>query len=209
MTSLTFSSFSSSSASSSSSSSSSSSFVLFCILLVASFYFLGNVARHLDTAAASPDGSRCRLPHASALTSGRGALFRFPFPLPARPTRNNFIKRATALFQASSAPSTPSVDEQLPLAPEVTRVLPASGSMSASRSRLVQELLEQNSAILHKMKDRSSSVHSYPEEEVQEAGTGGASEQAAAFRHPFPRHINKTPKDAVVKLGLYHSPQKY
>ena len=81
--------------------------------------------------------------------------------------------------------------------------------MSASRSRLVQELLEQNSAILHKMKDRSSSVHSYPEEEVQEAGTGGASEQAAAFRHPFPRHINKTPKDAVVKLGLYHSPQKY
>lgn len=110
--------------------------------------------------------------------------------------------------KASSAPSTPSADEQLPLTPEVARVLPASASMSASRSRLVQELLEQNSAILHKMKDRPPSVFSYPEAETQETGSS-ASSQPVPFRHPFPRQMNKTPKDAVVKLGLYNSPQKY
>jgi len=111
-------------------------------------------------------------------------------------------------LQASSAPSTPSADKQLPLTPEVNRALPSLASISTSRSRLVQELLEQNSAILHKLKDRSQSVHSYSAE-VQETAESGASDHTATFRHPFPRQMNKTPKDTAVKLGLYHSPQKY
>ena len=127
-------------------------------------------------------------------------------------------------FQAYSAPSTPSGDEELPISrrnnsttsqwPSVAAEpslkaaepsLKASGStsMTTSRSRLVQELLEQNSAILHKLKDRSESVHAYPEGEPQD------SSGVAPFRHPFPRQINKSPKEVGVKLGLYNSQQKY
>jgi len=139
-----------------------------------------------------------RRPSASSQSSG--TRLRLP---PAR-----IVTTHPSGSKASSAPSTPSADKQLPLTPEVNRALPSLASISTSRSRLVQELLEQNSAILHKLKDRSQSVHSYSAE-VQETAESGASDHTATFRHPFPRQMNKTPKDTAVKLGLYHSPQKY
>jgi len=144
------------------------------------------------SATSQPPGPRLRLP---------------PTRIPTHPSSS----------KAYSAPSTPSGDEELPISrrnnsttsqwPSVAAEpsLKASGStsMTTSRSRLVQELLEQNSAILHKLKDRSESVHAYPEGEPQD------SSGVAPFRHPFPRQINKSPKEVGVKLGLYNSQQKY
>ena len=75
--------------------------------------------------------------------------------------------------------------------------------MSASRSRLVQELLQQNSAILQKLKDRSEPLPVNPQAEDDCAA------DATNHHHPLPRPPSESAKDASVKLGLYESPQKF
>lgn len=80
-----------------------------------------------------------------------------------------------------------------------------SGSMTASRSRLVQELLEQNSAMLQKLKDRSTTDERDEEPERSDVSTH-------LTHHPFPTRqpAGRPPKDVAVKLGLYSAPpQKY
>lgn len=100
--------------------------------------------------------------------------------------------------------------------------------MTANRSRLVQELLEQNSAMLQKLKDRSEVVNdpsSVLPGDVSELNISGDNRQHQPSRknssnstsntqtthhHPFPRHhVSRPPNDVTVKLGLYNSPQKY
>lgn len=100
--------------------------------------------------------------------------------------------------------------------------------MTANRSRLVQELLEQNSAVLQKLKDRTEVTHGDLPVELLERSTevtmtdgnqqnkisnwtnNRNNSDISIHHHPFPRHNpEKRPKDVTVKLGLYNSPQKY
>jgi hypothetical protein len=105
-------------------------------------------------------------------------------------------------------------------------------AITVNRSRLVQELLEQNSAMLLKLKDRPEVTTSEPSSVSLGADTVGPvinegnqqqpqpQQQASLINsssmnssngganpihhHPFPRNLARPPKDVTVKLGLYN-----
>lgn len=96
-------------------------------------------------------------------------------------------------------------------------------TITANRSRLVQELLEQNSAVLQKLKDRTEVTNNdFSDAVLFEKSTGtindnrqhplswtnsSNSSESPIHHHPFPRHPVKPPKDVTVKLGLYSTTQ--
>jgi hypothetical protein len=101
-------------------------------------------------------------------------------------------------------------------------------AITVNRSRLVQELLEQNSAMLLKLKDRpevmttsepssavpmgdaSETVVNEGNQQQQQPGSVVNSKGASPIhRNPFPRNLVRPPKDVAVKLGLYSSSQKF
>lgn len=110
----------------------------------------------------------------------------------------------------------------LPMMATTTRTPP----ITVNRSRLVQELLEQNSAMLLKLKDRpkvttsaglsSLSLHNDNEPDLGDGHdqqrtslNNSNSANSPIHHHPFPRQGTRTPKDVTVKLGLYSPTQKF
>lgn len=76
---------------------------------------------------------------------------------------------------------------------------PPMASSTANRSRLVQELLEQNSAILQKLKDRPPS-QDRGDSEIQNTKSGIQHHH----HHPFPTSRQSIrPKEVALQLGLY------
>lgn len=82
----------------------------------------------------------------------------------------------------------------------------ANAAMSASRSRLVQELLEQNSAVLQKLKERSETGGQLAPANGE---TAPAERAASPCHNPFPRQLVRPPSEVTVKLKMYESTQKY
>lgn len=76
--------------------------------------------------------------------------------------------------------------------------------LACNRSRLAQELLEQNSAILQKLKERTSETN--PSSLSTEDPSGNSS---SANFYPFPRQMVKQPKQVAIQLGMYGSVEKY
>ncbi|KZS19474.1 TBC1 domain family member 30 isoform X1 [Daphnia magna] len=124
--------------------------------------------------------------------------------------------------QQRVTPSSCQSATSLPMMATTTRTPP----ITVNRSRLVQELLEQNSAMLLKLKDRpkvttSAGLSSLSLDNDNEPDLGDGHDQqrtslnnsnsanSPVHHHPFPRQGTRTPKDVTIKLGLYSPTQKF
>lgn len=142
------------------------------------------------------------------------------FPETSKPSKVQNKQRITQQRRNSgSATSVPSnIRQQCQTVQSLSQ--PGPGSMTVNRSRLVQELLEQNSAMLQKLKDRTEgnvnmqsegggAINSHNCQSSSWKGNysdGTRSTPSAHHHHPFPNRQNFRPmKDITIRLGLNNS----
>lgn len=124
--------------------------------------------------------------------------------------RHSGVKTTTV---AAATPATPASAEILPFVPTEAAVSAKDRLLTQSRSRLAQELLEQNYAILQKLKkDRSQSFDAPASEEADSVDHHReiAAQQGKSTTAPSQTvQANPLPGDAAVKNDARLSIQKY